>query len=61
MLDGKTGADTMQGGAGDDTYVIDSLTTSVDETGGGGSDTIQIATPFDLQAPTIAILGASRT
>ena len=58
-LDGKAGADTMQGGLGDDIYVIDNLKDQVDESGGGvnDSDTIQIATAFDLQAPTITILG----
>ena len=54
-LDGKAGADTMQGGLGDDIYVIDNLKDQVDESSGGGSDTIQIATAFDLQALTIAI------
>jgi len=59
-LDGKAGADTMQGGLGDDIYVIDNLKDQVDESGGGvsDSDTIQIATAFDLQAASIAILGA---
>ena len=51
-LDGKAGADTMQGGLGDDTYVIDNLADQVDENAAAnGSDTIQIATAFDLQAP----------
>src|SRR5882724_1227494 len=56
-LDGKAGADTMQGGLGDDVYVVDNGGDKVDETGGGGSDTIQIATTFDLMAPSIAIIG----
>src|SRR4029453_14999581 len=51
------GADTMQGKLGDDIYVVDSLKDEVDETGGGGSDTIQIATAFDLMTPSIAISG----
>jgi Ca2+-binding RTX toxin-like protein len=58
ILDGKGGADTMKGGGGNDIYVVDNLTDNVDETGGGGSDTIQIATAFDLDAPTIKLLGA---
>ena len=56
-LDGKVGADAMKGGLGDDIYVIDSLKDVVDETGGDGSDTIQIATAFDLQVPTIEVHG----
>jgi len=45
----------MQGKLGDDIYVVDSLKDIVDET--GGSDTIQIATAFDLMTPSIAISG----
>jgi Ca2+-binding RTX toxin-like protein len=59
ILDGKAGADTLQGGGGDDTYVIDSLGDEIDETGGGGKDTIQIATAFDLLAPSITIIGGA--
>ncbi len=57
-LDGKVGADTMRGEIGDDIYVIDNLKDVADETGGDGSDTIQIATALDLMTPTIAIIGA---
>jgi trimeric autotransporter adhesin len=57
-LDGKAGADTMEGGLGDDIYVVDNLKDVVDETSGGGNDTIQIATAFDLAAPSITIIGA---
>jgi Ca2+-binding RTX toxin-like protein len=44
VLDGKTGVDTMRGGAGNDTYVIDNALDLADETGGSGIDTL--VTPF---------------
>ncbi len=42
-LDGGLGADTMKGGAGDDTYTVDNLGDIVDEKGGSGlNDTISL-------------------
>jgi Ca2+-binding RTX toxin-like protein len=58
LLDGKAGSDTMEGRGGNDTYVVDKLTDVVDESTGSGSDTIQIATAFNLGAPSITVLGA---
>jgi Ca2+-binding RTX toxin-like protein len=47
ILDGKAGADTLRGGKGNDTYIVDGLDT-VDETGGDSQDAIVIAATFDL-------------
>lgn len=44
-LDGGAGADVLKGGLGNDTYIIDEVGDVVDETGGGGRDTI--VTPFN--------------
>jgi Ca2+-binding RTX toxin-like protein len=46
-LDGKAGGDTLRGALGNDTYVVDA-TDTVDETGGNGTDTIQIGATYDL-------------
>ena len=49
VLNGLGGADTMIGGLGDDTYVIDNLADVVDETtGGGGTDTVVINRSVNL-------------
>lgn len=47
-LVGGIGVDTLVGGAGSDTYVIDSSDKILGETDGGGSDTIEISTNYDL-------------
>jgi Ca2+-binding RTX toxin-like protein len=41
-LDGRGGADTMKGGGGDDTYVVDDIGDVVDETTGNGSPTVGV-------------------
>ncbi len=56
MLNGGTGADLMQGGAGGDTYVVDNTGDVVDETGGGGNDTVQASIAFSL-AVSATVLG----
>ena len=41
IINGGTGADTMFGGAGDDTFVVDNPGDIVNESPGGGIDTVQ--------------------
>jgi Ca2+-binding RTX toxin-like protein len=50
ILDGKAGADTLRGGKGNDTYIVDGTDTVDEETGGDGEDTIKIAATFVLGA-----------
>nr|WP_199699345.1 hypothetical protein [Oleomonas cavernae] len=42
-IDGGTGADAMIGGVGNDIYVVDNVGDTLDETSGGGSDTVQVS------------------
>ncbi|NMG00884.1 hypothetical protein GPA27_26230, partial [Aromatoleum toluolicum] len=49
-LNGLAGADTMVGGDGDDTYVVDNVGDVVIENAGEGTDTIQAATSYTLGA-----------
>lgn len=52
-LDGGGGeGDTLVGGAGNDVYVINSLSDTIVEVYGEGSDTVQLATTFSLEAYT---------
>ncbi|WP_017296204.1 beta strand repeat-containing protein [Geminocystis herdmanii] len=49
VLIGGAGVDTLNGGGGNDTYVIDASDVIIGETDGGGIDTIQISTNYDLR------------
>ncbi len=46
----EVGADTLIGGAGNDTYVVDNVGDVVDEGAGSGTDLVQAAVSFDLSA-----------
>ncbi|HTO80761.1 MAG TPA: type I secretion C-terminal target domain-containing protein [Methylomirabilota bacterium] len=48
ILDGKTGADTMIGHGGNDWYYVDDSDDVVEETGGGGYDTVVAQTGYVL-------------
>ncbi len=47
-LNGMKGADRMAGGLGDDTYTVESAGDIVDETNGGGNDTVVSSISFNL-------------
>ncbi len=48
MLDGGGGADTLKGGAGNDTYVVDAATDVVTELASEGTDVVQSAVTLTL-------------
>ena len=50
ILDAKLGADTMAGGAGDDTYYVDNINDVVSEVEGEGSDTVYSSVSYRLGA-----------
>ena len=58
VLDGGAGLDIMTGGLGNDTYVVDSLSDKVIETGAAGSgvDTIETSITYSLNSKALAFI-----
>ena len=51
LLDGQGGADTMYGGDGNDTYIVERSTDrAIEQSAGGGFDTVQSSASFALRA-----------
>ncbi|MXN45707.1 hypothetical protein GR138_10935, partial [Shinella kummerowiae] len=48
VLDGKSGADTMSGGKGNDTYIVDNVGDKVVETAPNGLDRIEASVSYSL-------------
>jgi Ca2+-binding RTX toxin-like protein len=59
LLDGKAGADTMTGGRGDDTYVVDNRSDLVVERAGEGTDTILTSLNAMLLPANVENLGTT--
>ncbi|WP_417208481.1 calcium-binding protein [Antarctobacter sp.] len=55
ILDGGAGQDTMQGGFGDDVYIVDNALDTVIEGVGGGDDEVRASVTFDLQAEAAGV------
>jgi Ca2+-binding RTX toxin-like protein len=50
VLDGLAGADTMRGGEGSDTYVVDTAGDTIVESSGQGADTVRTSVTYALTA-----------
>jgi Ca2+-binding RTX toxin-like protein len=62
-LDGQSGADTMQGGAGDDRYIVDNINDVVEEAASAGTDQIESSVTYTLPANVerLVLAGAGAT
>ncbi|MBM6594446.1 hypothetical protein [Microvirga pudoricolor] len=59
-IDGGLGADVLRGGAGDDVYVVDSSDV-IDESAGGGTDTVRTSGSYTLGANVENLVATSAT
>jgi serralysin len=61
VLDGKSGADTMSGGKGNDTYVLDNAGDVVIEAAGGGTDLVKSSVSWTMGANVdkVALIGSA--
>ncbi|MCC7101425.1 MAG: M10 family metallopeptidase C-terminal domain-containing protein [Rubrivivax sp.] len=61
LLDGRRGADSMAGGAGNDTYVVDSVLDEVLESAAEGVDTVRAAVGWTLadNVENLVLVGAA--
>ncbi|MFO1034574.1 MAG: hypothetical protein U1E15_11025 [Hyphomicrobiales bacterium] len=50
MINGGTGADTMAGGLGNDTYYVDDVGDTITEAANAGTDTVITSATFTLAA-----------
>ncbi|HEV2746488.1 MAG TPA: cadherin domain-containing protein, partial [Allosphingosinicella sp.] len=53
FIGGDNGADTMSGGGGDDSYIVNHIGDQVFEAAGGGTDQVQASVNFDLAGQEI--------
>ncbi|MBD9375671.1 calcium-binding protein [Rhizobium sp. ARZ01] len=62
VLDGKAGADKMQGGKGNDTYIVDNLADTVAEKANEGIDLVQASVSYTLAAniENLTLAGAAK-
>ena len=61
-IDGLQGADTMQGGLGDDTYVVDNIGDRITEAANGGYDSVESSVSYNLaglQVERLTLIGAA--
>ena len=56
VLDGDRGADILEGGAGNDTYIVDTQADSVIEAAGEGTDTVRTSVSYVLNGLEIEVL-----
>jgi Ca2+-binding RTX toxin-like protein len=61
MLDGGTGADTLEGKGGNDIYIVDNVGDKVVETSSGGTDTVRSSLNWSLSGSYAEVLELTGT